>query len=201
MLYGQSFVVSAGISPRAEGAAKMRRLHSGGSVSCACPRGLSQTKGFTLVEVLVAVLVLAVGLLGLAGLQLTGMKTNDSAERRMRATVAVQDVLERMRFNPQDFIGDNDDQSIGDADVSDEFAEWANYVGLLGLPALPGDSTIAAGWVDCANGNPCGSGNCQVGVGWDDSAGDRAAAELGDGDTRDLENMQVRVCSRIAEEL
>jgi type IV pilus assembly protein PilV len=55
--------------------------------------------GFTLVEVLVAVLVLAVGLLGLAGLQATSLKNNQSAYNRSQATQLAYDIADRMRAN------------------------------------------------------------------------------------------------------
>jgi len=55
--------------------------------------------GFTLLEVLIAVLVLSVGLLGLAGLQATGLKTNHSAYMRSQAVSYGYDILDRMRAN------------------------------------------------------------------------------------------------------
>lgn len=56
-------------------------------------------RGFTLLEVLVTLLILSIGLLGLAGLQLAGLKMNDSAERRSQATILAYDILDRMRAN------------------------------------------------------------------------------------------------------
>jgi type IV pilus assembly protein PilV len=56
--------------------------------------------GFTLVEVMVAVLVLAVGLLGLAGLQAASLAANQSAYRRGQASQSVYDLADRMRVNP-----------------------------------------------------------------------------------------------------
>ncbi len=55
--------------------------------------------GFTLVEVLVAVSVFAIGLMGLAGLQLTAMKNNTSAHARTVATMLAQDIADRARAN------------------------------------------------------------------------------------------------------
>ena len=45
------------------------------------------TAGFTLLEVLVAVVVLSVGLLGLASLQVNGLRFNHSAYMRTQATL------------------------------------------------------------------------------------------------------------------
>lgn len=55
--------------------------------------------GFTLIEVLISVLVLAIGLLGLAGLQATGLKNNASAYHRTQATLLAYDIADRMRAN------------------------------------------------------------------------------------------------------
>ena len=55
--------------------------------------------GFTLLEVLVAMLVLAIGLLGLAGLMTSSMRDNLSASHRTQATWLAYDILDRMRAN------------------------------------------------------------------------------------------------------
>ncbi len=55
--------------------------------------------GFTLIEVLVALVVLAIGLLGLAGLQTAGLKYDHSAYQYSQATQAAYDILDRMRAN------------------------------------------------------------------------------------------------------
>lgn len=55
--------------------------------------------GFTLVEALVALLVLAVGLLGFVGLQVRGLSYNHDAYVRSLATVLAYDMIERMRLS------------------------------------------------------------------------------------------------------
>ncbi|WP_126456347.1 type IV pilus modification protein PilV [Sulfuriflexus mobilis] len=56
-------------------------------------------RGFSLVEVLVAVFVLAIGLLGLAGLQAKSLQFNYSAYQRSQATMLAYDIIDRMRAN------------------------------------------------------------------------------------------------------
>jgi len=56
-------------------------------------------KGFTLLEVLVALLVLSIGLLGLAGLQTLSLRNNQSAFQRSQAVVLAYDALDRVRGN------------------------------------------------------------------------------------------------------
>jgi type IV pilus assembly protein PilV len=55
--------------------------------------------GFTLLEVLVAVLVLSFGLLGIAGLLLATVQNNTVAAQRTTATFLAQDMADRIRSN------------------------------------------------------------------------------------------------------
>ena len=57
------------------------------------------SKGFTLLEVLVAVLVLSFGLLGIAGLLLATVQNNTVAAQRTTATFLAQDMADRIRSN------------------------------------------------------------------------------------------------------
>lgn len=59
----------------------------------------SKQNGATLIEVLVAVLVLSVGVLGLTGLQMTSIQANKSAYYRSQATLLASDMADRMRAN------------------------------------------------------------------------------------------------------
>ena len=55
--------------------------------------------GFTLIEILVTVFVLAFGLLGFAALQTEGMKNNRVAELRAEVTQAAYNIGDRIRAN------------------------------------------------------------------------------------------------------
>ncbi len=60
--------------------------------------------GFTLLEVLVAMVVLSVGLLSLAGLQVIGLRTGHSSYLRTQATIQSYDMIDRMRANENGVI-------------------------------------------------------------------------------------------------
>ena len=49
---------------------------------------------------MIAVLILAIGLLGIAGLQATAKRSNYEAVQRTTATMLIRDMIERMRANP-----------------------------------------------------------------------------------------------------
>lgn len=55
--------------------------------------------GLSLIEVLIAVAVLAIGLLGLSFLQAMGLRNNTSAEHRTQAIYLAYDILDRIRAN------------------------------------------------------------------------------------------------------
>lgn len=57
------------------------------------------SSGFTLVEVLVALLVISIGLLGVAKLVLAAVKANDSAYLRGQASALAYSILDDMRAN------------------------------------------------------------------------------------------------------
>ena len=61
--------------------------------------GIAGARGFTLVEVLVALLVLAVGMLGLAVLLVEGLQGSRSAIEHTQAVNLAADIAERMRSN------------------------------------------------------------------------------------------------------
>lgn len=63
---------------------------------------MNTNNGFTLIEVLIAMLILAGGLLGLAGLQAVGMSNNQSAYQRSQATQLAYDMADRIRANIAD---------------------------------------------------------------------------------------------------
>jgi type IV pilus assembly protein PilV len=69
--------------------------------------GVAGAKGFTLVEVLVSLVVLAIGLLGIAKLMLLSSHSNDSAYLRSQATALAYEMLDNMRANRQEALPPN----------------------------------------------------------------------------------------------
>jgi len=56
-------------------------------------------RGFTLLEVLVSLAILAFGLLGVAGLQMAGMRNSHNADSRGTALYLAYDIIDRVRVN------------------------------------------------------------------------------------------------------
>jgi type IV pilus assembly protein PilV len=106
------------------------------------PAEASHQRGATLIEVLVAVLILSVGLLGLAGLQMTALKSNHSAYYRSQATVLAYDIIDRMRANRADALNGVYDIAIRNEECDPtlepsgslaqrDVAEWLNSLSCL----------------------------------------------------------------------
>ncbi len=57
-------------------------------------------EGFTLLEVLVAVLVFSFGLLGIAGMMTISVRTNHNGYLRSQANFLAENMVDRMRANP-----------------------------------------------------------------------------------------------------
>ena len=65
------------------------------------PSGLvRKEKGASLIEVLVAVVILSIGILGIAGIQIVSLQQNRGALLRLEALQLANDIIDRMRANP-----------------------------------------------------------------------------------------------------
>ncbi len=80
----------------------------------------ASNRGFSLIEVLVSLVILSVGLLGIAGLQVTGLRSNHSSLLRSQATLFASDMAERMRANNIGFTAGDYDKPAATLDASCE---------------------------------------------------------------------------------
>jgi type IV pilus assembly protein PilV len=113
-------------------------------------------------EVLVAVVVLSIGLLGLAGLQLRTTRNNESSFERGIAVVETHSIVEAMRADRTNAINGNFNIAINAAaPTGTTFANTAVASWRANLQALLGST--ASGSVAC-NGSAC-----TIVVQWDDT--------------------------------
>ena len=59
-----------------------------------------RTKGFTLIEILVAVVIFSFGLLGVGGLMTISVRNNHNGYLRSQANFLAENMIDRMRANP-----------------------------------------------------------------------------------------------------
>ena len=121
--------------------------------------------GFTMIEVLVALLILSVGLLGIAGMQTLSVQMNVSARQSSQATYLAYYIIDRMRANRQaalggayDYDSDGCQKTPGTNNVAEkDLTTWLNMLcgmttdGNEAPPMLPQDSTKGTGAVVAVN--------------------------------------------------
>jgi type IV pilus assembly protein PilV len=152
----------------------------------------ARIRGFTLLEVLIALLVFSLGLLGLAGLMVVSFKTNHSAYLRTQASFLAVSMADRMRANtPRIWTDDyNTTYPTGDTDpcasgaacsradvATRDKAEWSTQISdLLPNGAATIDCQPAAGVtvnaLDAQNGAPY-TGLCHIVIQWNEATLDR----------------------------
>ncbi|MFN3630939.1 MAG: type IV pilus modification protein PilV [Casimicrobiaceae bacterium] len=109
-----------------------------------CVRG--EEEGFSLLEVLVTLVIVAIGLLGVAGLQVSAIKLNFVAETRSKGVIYAADILERIRANPLNapaYATDFDDEATSDATQAErDLRDWKQA--LAQLPNGEGKIVVTA---------------------------------------------------------
>lgn len=134
---------------------------------------LLQIRGSSLIEVLIAVLIMGIGMLGIAAMQATALRNSQSSLERSQAVAHSYAILDAMRADRVAAMGNAYDSPtlVCTAPASDgslanaSLADW-----LSGLEATFGDSDSTCGQVQC-NG-----ADCTVTVQWDDSRADDGVA-------------------------
>lgn len=133
------------------------------------PRSAAAVRGVGLIEVLVAVLVLAIGLLGVAAMQATALRNSQSSLERSQGVMHVYTILDAMRANPN--------------------AARAGAYNMGMTCAVPGAGNLVANdkraWIDTLQQNlgttacgqvACAGALCTISVRWDDSRGTSGSA-------------------------
>jgi type IV pilus assembly protein PilV len=93
-------------------------------------RKFSRDNGFTLIEVLVAAIVLAIGILGMATMMLTSLKSEQSALYRSLASSYAYDMADRIRKNRAWAIANNKYDAINTSNaVPSDPACWTSAAG------------------------------------------------------------------------
>ena len=131
---------------------------------------LAGSKGFSLLEVLITVLVLGIGLLGLAAIQTASIRNNQSAYERTVAVILTDSVIESIRANRDASINGVYNKActapIPTAGIQGvELAQWNEKLTNL----LDSD---ACGEISCT------LGNCYVSIKWNDTRGAQGKEKL-----------------------
>jgi len=106
---------------------------------------VTAARGFTLIEVLITLVIVAIGLLGLAGLQLTSMNSQLESYQRAQALMLVEDMANRIRANAEEAragaypvgteygLATDDDCTILTVIAERDLCEWNDAVAGTGV--------------------------------------------------------------------
>ncbi|MGY4516674.1 type IV pilus modification protein PilV [Lysobacter sp. HA18] len=124
----------------------------------------TKQRGSSLLEVLIAVLILAIGMLGMAALQVVTLSNTGSASQRSTAVIQSYAMFDLMRAN------------LGAARSGQYDTGWLCQAPATGT-RISNDVNAWIGQLQSAMGDTacgritCGTNTCTVGVRWDDSRG------------------------------
>jgi len=140
--------------------------------------GASRQRGVGLIEVLVAVLILSLGMLGMAGLQTRALKANQSSYARTQAVMLSYYILDAMRADRATALGGtfpyntgtlssgvidpicDDPTTLPDTTLVDNtHKDW-----ITSLKTNLGNDASTCGAILCE-----ANGNCTIQITWDDS--------------------------------
>ncbi len=109
--------------------------------------------GFTLIETLVALLILAFALLALAGLMATTTRNNSFGGRMTEAATFAQSKLEELQAMPTDSILSGNDQTKGSGTPGIQYVRSWNVVTTTNLDEkwVKKDITLTINWTDTYN--------------------------------------------------
>ena len=103
-------------------------------------------RGSTLIEVLVAILITAIGVMGAAAVQLNAVKFNQTAKFRSTAVFLANDIADRLRANRTAALNGNYDIAMDDDAPSGsniEAVDLGEWLGELALRMPSGDGEVA----------------------------------------------------------
>ncbi|HMB57207.1 MAG TPA: type IV pilus modification protein PilV [Arenimonas sp.] len=138
------------------------------------------SRGVSLIEVLIAVLILAIGLLGIAALQASALRNSQSSLERSQAVIYTYSILDAMRANPLVARAGTYNQvlpagacvipaaSATDLSANDR-RQWLQKI-------QQNLGTTACGSINCTIVAAPNYSQCAVSVRWDDSRGTSGVA-------------------------
>lgn len=135
----------------------------------------NRQRGSSLLEVMIAVLVLAIGMLGLAAMSAVTIKNSNSSAARSQAVVQIYSLFDTLRLDRRQAIAGTYDVSGWRCETQDAGDTGANYSvfnsWLAQVQTSLGDSE-ACGFLDC------NAAECVAGIRWDDSRGSGGSSEV-----------------------
>jgi len=141
-------------------------------------------RGVSLIESMVALLVISIGLLGIASLQITAMQQNANALNHSQAVWAAYNMADRVRANASEFA------SYADIDTSNAYSQDCLGASCSNVQMVTAD---AADWSEAVQTLPAGRGlitgdatELAITVLWDDEGTGATGTDCGNDPEVDL---------------
>jgi type IV pilus assembly protein PilV len=125
--------------------------------------GRAAQRGASLLEILIAMLILAIGMLGIAALQAVSLRNTQSSSDRTNAVIQSYSMLDMLRANRVAARGGQYDQGYLCTVPASTTTRIQADVGLWIAQLQEAMGPTACGAIDC------GAETCEVSVRWDDS--------------------------------
>ena len=118
---------------------------------------LKHVRGMSLIEVLVAVVVVSIGLLGIAALQVTTLQNNHNSLLRTQASALADDIIDRMRANRNaalagEYLKVMGTPAAGASRAKLDLISWQNALATILPRAKDGSGADGSVTVDAATG-------------------------------------------------
>jgi type IV pilus assembly protein PilV len=145
------------------------------------PHASAASRGASLIEVLIAVLILAIGMLGVAALQSSALRNSQSSLERSQAVIYTYTMLDAMRSNADVARSQGYNMAMvpGTCTPPAAAANLSANDRRMWIQSMQGAmGNTACGDINCALPGVSGTSSCVVRVRWDDSrAGGSSANE------------------------
>lgn len=110
---------------------------------------MNRNRGFSLIEILITIVILMVGLLGLAGLQGRALTSQMESYQRSQALILLKDMVDRLNANRKNaalYVSELNPAAgcpaAGSSVVSKDMTEWCNA--LKGATEVQGTASVGA---------------------------------------------------------
>ena len=125
-------------------------------------------RGMSLIEVMVSVLVLAVGLLGVAAMQSLALRGGQGSLESSQAVMATSSILESIRANRAQADSYNMAKTCAaTATASDALAQYDKNAWITALKSTIGNNATTCGQIE--NCDDANATTCKITVFWDDT--------------------------------
>lgn len=127
---------------------------------------VSSQKGTTLLEVLISIVIVSVGLLGVASMQINTLRNNQSSYERSMSVMLTYSIAERISANQSNALDYNINQNVNvgcNIPAGNTLADTDRVLWLNELQSYLGNDSCGA--IACN-----GAGSCDITIRWNDSS-------------------------------